>query len=291
MLTEYMRSHGGILSRASLAAAGVDDDLIRRAVRMGELTRVRRGWYSVPGAHPDAVRAVAAGGRVTCGSALALFGIWCFDVPELHVAVDPGARRRAVDVHFHSARLRTTRGASPAVDSPLEALERLARCAPRIGFLVAADSALNRGLVTHDQLRRALGDTTRGGRLLAAIDGGCESGIETIVRVALRSRRVRRRPQIEIAGVGRVDLVVGDRLVIESDGFQWHRDRRAFEEDRRRDLALAARGYIVVRLTFERVLTSWNEVETELLALIRRDEHLWSARHRALGHVPRRHSR
>ena len=126
-------------------------------------------------------------------------------------------------------------------------------------------------------------------RLLAAIDGSCESGVESIVRLALRRRRVRMRPQVTIPGVGRVDLVVGDRLVIECDGFEWHGTRRAFEEDRRRDLALAARGYHPVRLTYSRVLNAWPDVERELLMLVRRGEHRWASRHVALGHARRVH--
>lgn len=38
-------------------------------------------------------------------------------------------------------------------------------------------------------------------------------------------------------------------LIVETDGFHYHRGRAAFEEDRARDLALRARGYEVVRLS------------------------------------------
>lgn len=289
MLGRYTRSRGGILPRSAYIAAGVQQAALARAVRGGELVRVRRGWYAVPDAAPDAVRAVVAGGRLTCEAALRLHGVWCLRNEGTHVALDPGARH-AAGIVFHSARARAPRGADPAVDSVLEALERLARCAPRVAFVVAADSALQQGLVTRGQLDTVLGGTVRGDRLLAAINGGCESGTESIVRLALRRQRVRMRVQVKIPGVGRVDLVVGDRLVIECDGFEWHGTRRAFEEDRRRDLALATRGYLPVRLTYSRVLNDWPEVERELLMLVRRGEHRWASRHAALGHVPRVHS-
>jgi very-short-patch-repair endonuclease len=40
------------------------------------------------------------------------------------------------------------------------------------------------------------------------------------------------------------------RLIVETDGWQTHRTRAAFEADRRRDAALTAAGWRVVRLTF-----------------------------------------
>ena len=224
--------------------------------------------------------AVRAGGRLTCGSALRLFGAWTLAEPRLHVAIEPRGRHgNSAQAVFHSARMKSARGPSAGIDSPLEALERLARCATRVGFVVAADSACHQGLVTRAQLDTAIGRSVRLRRLLDSVDERSESGIETIVRLALRGHRVRLRSQVQIERVGRVDLLVGDRLIIEADGFRWHGTREAFEEDRRRDLALAARGYLVVRITYRRVLDDWPAVERELMQLIRRDEHLWRARH------------
>ena len=44
------------------------------------------------------------------------------------------------------------------------------------------------------------------------------------------------------------------RLVVEVDGFAFHRDRDAFEADRRRDAELAARGFNVIRVTWRRLI-------------------------------------
>jgi very-short-patch-repair endonuclease len=47
-----------------------------------------------------------------------------------------------------------------------------------------------------------------------------------------------------------VDMVWLDRkLIVEFDGQKWHGDRRAFENDRRRDQDLVAAGYRVIRVT------------------------------------------
>lgn len=60
----------------------------------------------------------------------------------------------------------------------------------------------------------------------------------------------------------RVDAVWdAQRLVLETDGFQFHGTRPAFERDRRRDLALNAAGWRVVRL-------SWRQLTQEPHAVI-----------------------
>lgn len=44
------------------------------------------------------------------------------------------------------------------------------------------------------------------------------------------------------------------RLAVEADGWETHGDRRAFEEDRRRDAALVAAGWRVLRFTWRQVV-------------------------------------
>ena len=51
-----------------------------------------------------------------------------------------------------------------------------------------------------------------------------------------------------------VDAYWADRkLVVELDGYEWHRTRRAFEEDRRRDAILAKHDIRVLRFTWRQV--------------------------------------
>ncbi|MDO9398169.1 MAG: DUF559 domain-containing protein [Herbiconiux sp.] len=95
------------------------------------------------------------------------------------------------------------------------------------------------------------------------------------MRVSLLGRRVRVRSQVPIAGVGHVDVVVGDRLVLELDGYRYHSRKEDFEEDRRRDLALHRLDHRVVRLSYDQVTWQWQACEQVLLDLIRRREHLW----------------
>ena len=106
--------------------------------------------------------------------------------------------------------------------------------------------------------------------------GGSQSGLETLVRLFLIRQRIRVRSQVRVAGVGHVDLVVGDRLVLELDGEEFHTGL-AFEEDRRRDFALVQQGYLVLRITYRMIMQDWQRVADGILALVRRDEHRWRA--------------
>ncbi|HEY2771917.1 MAG TPA: DUF559 domain-containing protein, partial [Solirubrobacteraceae bacterium] len=61
-----------------------------------------------------------------------------------------------------------------------------------------------------------------------------------------------------------VDFVwIKQRLIVEVDGYGTHRDRVAFERDRRRDQVLTAAGYRVIRIT-------WRQLTQEPLAVIAR---------------------
>jgi hypothetical protein len=54
------------------------------------------------------------------------------------------------------------------------------------------------------------------------------------------------------------------RLVVEADGWATHSTRRAFERDRRRDLALLRAGYRTVRITWRQLTTRPDEVVAAL---------------------------
>lgn len=105
------------------------------------------------------------------------------------------------------------------------------------------------------------------------------------MRMILRSVGIHARVQRPIAGVGRVDLLVGDRFVIETDGRTWHSDKNSFEKDKRRDLALAEAGYFVLRLSRRQVIHEHSRIIGAVRAVVARDEHRWKARHRRQGLV------
>ena len=64
-----------------------------------------------------------------------------------------------------------------------------------------------------------------------------------------------RRPQTRVYIEGyRVDFVWRDqRLIVEVDGYRFHRAPSRFEADRERDVELSAKGWRVVRFTWRQV--------------------------------------
>ena len=66
-----------------------------------------------------------------------------------------------------------------------------------------------------------------------------------------------------------VDFLWRDqRLVVEVDGWEAHRSRSAFEEDRARDARLAVLGYEVVRFTWRQVTDDTTRVASTIRALL-----------------------
>ncbi len=129
--------------------------------------------------------------------------------------------------------------------------------------------SLDNALHHHPEIRSHL-ETV--GVHLGSADGVCESGTETRVWQHLRGRLPLRR-QVVIPGVGRVDFLVGERLVIEVDGREHHERTPDFERDRRRDAHLSSLGYRVLRFTYRQVFHDWPSVEAALWAAVARHDH------------------
>lgn len=252
-----------------LLARGLTKRTVAELVETGRLIRLRRGWYAGTATPSAVARAVAAGGALSCVSALAVAGAWTMPHPSVHVRAARGTAARggvACRVHWSAEPV------ARAVDDPARALALAVGCLDLRAAVVVVDSVLNRGILNAHDVARILAASPRGRRVLALSDGRSESGIETLPRLALRARRIRVRTQVVIPSVGRVDLLIGDRLVLECDGREWHGD---FDADRARDRKLIALGYLVIRASYRQVLDDWPTVEGQILALVRRREHLW----------------
>lgn len=249
--------HTGLFSTALLRAHGLRTRDIRDAVTAGTLSRLRRGWYATT-TTPAAVRIAArVGGRLTCLAALRMHGCWVPEPIGIHVRVADGvsdARVPGTRVHWTAERV------GPGVDNPQDALASALICSDLRALVVIADSLVNRRIISPDRIRAILATTPRGRHALGLHDPRAESGIETLVRLGLRRHRVRSRSQVWIPGVGRVDFLIGDRLVIEADGYEWHADPVAFERDRERDRELVRRGYLVVRASYTQVMRDLDAV-------------------------------
>ncbi len=266
---------GRIVSSPVLHATGYDKSDVRKAVRQEILRPIRRGWYHLGNPDPSALRAVRRGGVLSCVSALAFHGVWVPPESGLHVGFsESGDVGRAERAGFLRCSPPGQRPAPAlAVDGVELALAASSRCVSAETMLVLLESAINLRLVDRADLHHILRHCPPKMIDLIAACRASESGTETMVRDRLRRRRVSVRSQVQIGDIGRVDLLVGRRLVVEVDSVAHHTDVVSYRRDRLRDLRLVARGYQVVRLTYEQVMFGWPEVEEHLLHLTRRREH------------------
>jgi very-short-patch-repair endonuclease len=72
-----------------------------------------------------------------------------------------------------------------------------------------------------------------------------------------------------LVGPHEVDFLWPDRrLIVETDGYEGHRGRQAFEDDRAKDAELRVMGFTVVRFTYRQVSERWEWVEESIRALL-----------------------
>lgn len=214
----------------------------------------------LPGAPEGLVAAVALGGVASHVTAATLHGLdlWT-PAALLHVTIPLGSQRTAEGVRVHRARLAAT-DLDPlrALTAPLRTLVDCGRTLPLLDAVVILDSAQRGGVVTASCLRRAA-ESARGHgavalrRAVLYADGLAGSNLETALRLLLDLTDAQLRTQVRIKGVGTVDFVLDGWLVVEADGFQYHCDRAAYRRDRHRSNALAERGYVLLRFTWEDV--------------------------------------
>jgi very-short-patch-repair endonuclease len=207
-----------------------------------------------------------------------MHGCWVPESVGIHTRVADGvavAPVPGVRIHWTPERV------GPGVDGVEDALACAVICSDLRALVVVIDSLANRRMIAPWRLRGILATTPRGRQALGLHDPRAESGIETLVRLGLRRHRLRARSQVTISGVGRVDLLIGERLVIEADGYEWHADRATFERDRERDRELVRRGYVVIRASYAQVMHDLDAIMLAVLDVIRRRDHRWRAVHRS----------
>jgi len=273
-----------VATRAQLLARGVAPRDLTAAVRTNRLLRVREGFYARPDADPFLLQAVRIGGRLGCVSALAAQGVWV--APHLfpHVSLDPKASRlRSPRDRFRPLQPETLDGcelhwvapidpgrASVHTVSIIDALAQAARCQSKELAVAALDSALYQRLVVQAQVDALIATLpSRLAPLAGLTEARCMSGIETIIRLILIELGIAFEPQVTFPGIGTVDFVVAGCVIVETDGHLGHDGEIASLRDYARDAALAARGYIVVRLNYRQVMFERDLAVAAILGAVR----------------------
>src|SRR5690625_2396671 len=249
-----------------LRAEGTSDRKRSEKIRSGDLISLGKGWYSSPSTPSEVAGPLSRGHRATCITAAEMHGLW---VPASKKVHEVGLRRESGSsesaVTWHRPIVRAWPDDEPIM--PLRiALVHAAHCLPPWEAAALLESALERWQLGPDEVSEILREippTRR--RALGRISTRAGSGSETRVRRHLERRGVRVREQVVVPGVGRVDLIAGDRLIIECDSLAHHASVSGYHEDRRRDRMSLKGGYLVLRLTWHDIWQDWSKT-CELLA-------------------------
>jgi very-short-patch-repair endonuclease len=270
------RQHG-VVSLPQLRDCGMDPSAVKRRVRAARLHRIHRGVYAV--GHPNIgnegrwmAAVLACGERAVLShrSAAQLWGMIRARRPSSASAYgdqDPidvtvrgdGGRAARAGIRIHrsltlSPADLTRRGGIP-VTKPARTLEDLRRVLPGKQFAQALREA--------EFLRLPIGNAFKPDR--------SRTDLEALLLALVRRHRLP-QPEVNV----RVDRHVVDflwrahRLVVEVDGWQSHRTRSAFEEDRARDARLKILGYEVLRFTWRQVEDDSRTVVQTIRELLRR---------------------
>ncbi len=272
-----------IASRAELLSRGATGPALTVAVRRRDLVRLRRDHYALPTAPQDIRQAVRVGGRLTCTSALRHYGIFALDdgFTQIHVCRDMSRlrhpRRRAEPlgddnrdgITLHWTGLAAPESASEVAVGVVDALVCAVRCQHPWFAVASLDNALFLGVIDKDGVDAVFRRLPASHQhLRALVDGRAESGQESVLRMIVREAGLSYELQVTFDGIGRVDMVVEGRLVLEADSRLAHDGWAKQVRDRSRDLALAERGLMTLRPLYQHILFTPEAVRDAILGLL-----------------------
>jgi very-short-patch-repair endonuclease len=274
LLSEIVRSLGGMAQKQQLVRRGARDRDLTYAIRIGDVVRVRNGWYSTMDERSPELRAVRVGGRLTGISAIAARGGWVLRDHPLHVAINENAARLRNQLNRH-VKFKTSapggvvlhwvpkdqaRMGSVVMVGLLDALEIVVLHEDFETAIAALDWALHTSQldeVDFERLILRLPVERRGIRGWVARD--CESLPESLARTRLRLSGRGVVIQKPMSAGRRIDLVVDEIVAIEVDGEEHHRDR--FEADRAKDVDITLMGLHALRPSARMVFRDWDRFE------------------------------
>lgn len=263
-LRTWLDTQGAIAHRDAAAAAGFSRGHVRAAVRSGQVLGIRRSWIATDAAPPDLAAAARASARLACLSAARRRGWWLPpDLPDaVHLHLHPHASSAGIppDAVAHWSRPLAPPARHSLLESVEDALRHVAHCLPPEATRVVWESAVRVERIDPDALRRVQWRSPAASACAAEVRGLSDSGIETLFVVRLGHWGLPVVQQALIAG-RRVDVLIGEVLVVQIDGFAHHRTAAQRGADVAHDAELRLRGYTVLRFTYAQVVYDWPAVE------------------------------
>jgi very-short-patch-repair endonuclease len=279
----------GVVRHDQLRELGLTPKAIRSRRETRRLVDVHRTVYavghsklSVDGRRLAAAWAYGPNAVLSHRTAAAVWNLRASGGGHLHVTVPSTSgleRREGTRLHRTSRPLEVDRvGLLPVTTVARTMLDLASELAPH-----AVEAALKEadvlGLFDLKALRAVVAAHPRrpGGRVLAGLlDAAARTELAlTVSELEIRFRQLcdehaLPQPAVNARPLGfRVDFFWPQAgLVVETDGWQAHRTRAAFEEDRRRDQDLALAGLRTVRFTHRQIADGPREIAARLRSLL-----------------------
>jgi hypothetical protein len=239
----------GVVSRAQLLERGLTNEDVDRRVKARRLRRLHRGVYAV--GH-RALRAegrwtaatLAVGGVLSHASAAAAWQLRGSNAAVIDVTVGRGGRDRRAGLRIHrsgtltAAEITTHRGIP--ITTPARTIIDLSRRLNGRALEHVVDVADQLGLVDFRDLRKANSASLRAVLSTYSPAPTKSEQEERFLKLCDDHGIPRPETNTRIEGI-EVDFVWRDwRLIVEVDGYRYHRSPTAFETDRERDVQLTA---------------------------------------------------
>jgi len=239
----------GVVSRQQLYAAGLSRSGIGRRIESGQLHRVHRGVYAVGHRYLSSegrwMAAVLACGKEAVLSYRSAAELWKLLAPasgpvEVSIPTSSGRSRRS-GIRIHRRRslalASTTHRKRIPVTTPAQTIADL------------------KGKIPASDLRRAIRQAE-----VLGLQTGLRPSMPTRSDLEDRFLRLCQRhrlptPEVNVR-VGRYEvdfLWQRQNLIVETDGYRYHRGAQAFEDDHSRDLDLRALGFDLRRFSYRQV--------------------------------------
>lgn len=258
-----------VMTRAELISCGATGRSLTAAVRFGHLVRSRRDHYCLPELGAHIRRAIRVGGRLSCVSALATYGVFAYDASLTHIHIGRGASRLRAPTErlqqlapanregsiLHWQPLSTALTGDEYRVGLIDALEQSVLCQESPHAVASIDSALNQRLIHESAVAELFQRLPLKLQYLRElVDGTAEAGQETVLRLIARARGLRCELQPFFAGIGRADILVERRAILEADSRAHHDGWEKHVVDRERDLRFARLGYPSLRPAYQHTM-------------------------------------
>jgi len=277
-VSEALERRGGVATWGQLVAETSRGDL-ERAVIDGSVVKLARGRYALATAG-HALKSARQLSAVAVGlSAAAHHGLLLKWQPRRPQLVVPRGRRVSAEAQLAND-VSWRRLPDRAVQDGwiLHPAFAVIDCASRLPFdeaLAVADSALRSGAVSWEALEEAQavwprGDSPRVRRVLGAADQQAHGPFESVLRaIALDvpglAPVAQHRIDVDGAFLARVDLAdLRLRIVLEADSFEFHGLPELMDKDCKRYDELVVEGWLVLRFSWNQVMTKAQWVRSVL---------------------------